>query len=82
MTKPPVEVLGIMDGDKPPMEYIYEVMDRTREAIKTLYKGDSSKYLPLRAIIDSRWDRELHSQLHAMGPYSIMRDLKFKKISR
>ena len=58
-----------MDGEKPAMGYIYEGMDRDKEAIKAFYKGDSSKYLPIWQIIDSRWDRQLHSPLHAAGAY-------------
>ena len=68
-TEPLVKVLRIMDGEKPAMGYIYEGMDRAKEAIKTFYKGDSSKYLPIWEIIDSRWDRELHSPLDAAEAY-------------
>ena len=39
MTEPLVKVLRIMDGDKPPMGYVYEGMDRAKEAIKASYKG-------------------------------------------
>jgi hypothetical protein len=38
MTEPLVKVLRIMDGDKLPMGYIYEGMDKAKEAIKTFYK--------------------------------------------
>jgi len=69
MSEPLVKVLRIMDGDKPAMGYIYEGMDRAKESIKAFYKGDSSKYLPIWRIIDSRWDRQLHSPLHAAGAY-------------
>ena len=58
-----------MDGDKPPMGYVYEGMDRAKEAIKAFYRGDESKYFPIWHIIDSRWDRKLHSPLHATGTY-------------
>jgi len=68
-TEPLVKVLRIMDGEKPAMGYIYEGMDRAKEAIKAFYKGDSSKYLPIWQIIDSRWDKQLHSPLHAAGAY-------------
>ena len=51
------------------MGYIYEGMDRAKEAIKAFYKGDSSKYLPIWQIIDSRWEEQLHSPLHAAGAY-------------
>ena len=64
-----VKVLRIMDGEKPAMGYIYEGMDRAKEAIKTFYKGDSSKYLPIWQIIDSKWDKHLHSPLHVVGAY-------------
>ena len=69
MTEPLVKVLRIMDGDKPPMGYVYEGMDRAKEAMKVFYRGDESKYFPIWHIIDSRWDRQLHSPLHAAGAY-------------
>lgn len=72
-TEPLVKVLRIMDGEKPTMGYIYEGMERAKEAIKTFYKGDSSKYLPIWEIIDSRWDRQLHSPLHVAGTYLNLR---------
>eukprot|EP00253_Pinus_taeda_P028530 PITA_28530 len=39
-------------------------MDKAKEAIKTFYKGNESKCLPLLQIIDSRWDKQLHSPLY------------------
>jgi hypothetical protein len=69
MTKPLVKVLRIIDGDKPPIGYVYEGLDIAKEAIKVFYKGDESKSLPIWYIIDSRWGRQLHSPLHAAGAY-------------
>lgn len=68
-TKPLVKVLRLMDGEKLAMGYIYEGMDTAKEAIKTFYKGKESKYIPIWQIIDSRWDKQLHSPLHAVGAY-------------
>ncbi len=51
------------------MGYIYEGMGRAKEAIETFYKGNESKYLPTWKIIDSKWDRQLHSPLHAARAY-------------
>eukprot|EP00253_Pinus_taeda_P027334 PITA_27334 len=68
-TEPLVKVLRLMDGEKPAMGYIYEGMDMAKEAIKTFSKGNESKYLPIWQIIDSRWDKQLHSPLHAAGAY-------------
>eukprot|EP00253_Pinus_taeda_P027280 PITA_27280 len=67
--EPLVKDLRLMDGEKTTVGYIYEGMDRAKEAIKTFYKGNESKYIPIWQIIDSRWDRQLHSPLHAAGAY-------------
>lgn len=37
-TEPLVKVLRLMDGENPGMGYMYEGMDRAKEAIKTFYK--------------------------------------------
>lgn len=58
-----------MYGDKCGMGYIYEGMDKAKEAIKTFYEGDSSQYLPIWKIIDSKCDKYIKSLLHAMGAY-------------
>jgi len=57
----------MVDGEKPVMGYIYESMDVAKEAIKTKYGNEEAKYMPLWDIIDARWDRQLHSPLHAAG---------------
>jgi hypothetical protein len=49
------------------MGYIYEAMDRAKEAIKNFYKGDSLKFDPIWAIIDKRWNNQLHQPIHAAG---------------
>ena len=51
----------MLDGEKPVMGYIYESMDLTKEAIKAKYMNDETKYMPLRDILDERWDRQVHS---------------------
>ena len=57
----------MVDGDKLAMGYIYEAMDLAKEAIKRRYGDQEEKYMPLWDIIDSRWDRKLHSPLHVAG---------------
>ncbi|RDX86293.1 hypothetical protein CR513_32390, partial [Mucuna pruriens] len=55
---PIVRVLRLVDNEKKPaMGYIYEARDRAKEAIK--------KYKDIFAIIDKRWDDQLHHPLHA-----------------
>eukprot|EP00253_Pinus_taeda_P035532 PITA_35532 len=67
VTESLVRVLRMVDGDKPAMGYIYEAMDLAKEAIKIRYGDDETKYMPLWDIIATRWDRQLHSPLHAVG---------------
>jgi hypothetical protein len=42
ISEPLVKVLRLVDGDKPTMGYLYEAMDRAKEAIRDHYddKGD------------------------------------------
>ncbi|XP_077219001.1 uncharacterized protein LOC143853151 [Tasmannia lanceolata] len=48
------------------MGYLYEAMDKAKENIKERLKRKSD-YNPIWRIIDQRWDRQLHSSLHAAG---------------
>ncbi|XP_057854140.2 uncharacterized protein LOC131064126 [Cryptomeria japonica] len=67
--KPLVVLLRVADGDKPAMGYIYEGMDRAKEAIRFVYGGDESKYGPIWEIIDRRWHHQLHRPIHAVAYY-------------
>ncbi|XP_057418192.1 uncharacterized protein LOC130712373 [Lotus japonicus] len=67
---PLVGVLRLVDNErKPAMGYIYEAMDRAKEAIKSGFKGNESKYKEIWAIIDNRWECQLHHPLHAAGHF-------------
>ena len=39
ISEPFVKVLRLVDGDKPTMPYLYEAMDRAKEAIRCYYVG-------------------------------------------
>ncbi|KAF8409920.1 hypothetical protein HHK36_002439 [Tetracentron sinense] len=70
ITAPLVRVLRLVDEEKkPPMRYIYEAMDRAKEAIKEAMGGQryERRYKPIWNIIDRRWDVQLHQPLHADG---------------
>eukprot|EP00253_Pinus_taeda_P036589 PITA_36589 len=71
VTEPLVKVLRLVDGDKPAMGYLYEAMDRAKEAIRAYYddKGDDGfqKQLLLWGVIDERWNNTLHRPIHAAG---------------
>lgn len=67
---PLVKVLRLVDGEKkPPMGYIYEAMDRAKEAIAASFKGNKDKTKEIFEIIDRRWDIQLHRPLHATGHF-------------
>ena len=70
ISEPLVRVLRLVDGDeKPSMGYLYEAMDKAKENIKARLKNKISAYIPFTSVIDARWDRQLHSPLHAAGCY-------------
>eukprot|EP00253_Pinus_taeda_P021393 PITA_21393 len=49
------------------MGFIYEVMDQAKEQIKRAYKDKVAMYGPIWAIIDERWNNQLHRPIHAAG---------------
>ncbi|XP_073031232.1 uncharacterized protein [Primulina eburnea] len=66
---PVVKVLRLVDGEKPPMSYIYEAMDRDKEAIDVSFDHKDDKYKDIFAIIDHRWTIQLHRPLHPAGHF-------------
>ena len=67
---PLVRVLRLVDSErKPAMGYIYEAMDKAKEAIMKSFKNNESKYKEVFEIIDNRWNCQLHRPLHAAGHF-------------
>ncbi|XP_028104396.1 uncharacterized protein LOC114303470 [Camellia sinensis] len=67
---PFVKVLRLVDTEKkPPMGYIYEAMDRTKECIASSFDHKEEKYNEIFEIIDKRWDVQLHRPLHAAAHF-------------
>nr|KYP55057.1 hypothetical protein KK1_001262 [Cajanus cajan] len=61
-------VLRLVDNKKKPtMGYIYEAMERAKEAIQISFNHNEEKYKDIFAIVDKRWDCQLHHSLHAVG---------------
>jgi hypothetical protein len=53
-----VRVLRLADSEeKPAMSYLYEAMDKAKEAIKTRLKNKVSHYRPYIWVINARWDK-------------------------
>ena len=62
--EPLVKVLWLVDGERLAMGFIYEDMDQENEQIKMAYKDKVAKYGPIWAIIDERWNNQLHYPIH------------------
>eukprot|EP00253_Pinus_taeda_P018293 PITA_18293 len=67
LAEPLVKVLCLVDGERLAMGFIYEAMDQAKEQIKAVYKDRVAKYGPIWAIIDERWNNQLHRPIHAAG---------------
>jgi len=81
LSEPLVRLLRVIDGDMPAMGYIYEGIERAKQAIKVLYKGCEEKYMPILEVINTRWNMQLHSHLHAAAAFlnpSIFHTTNFK----
>ena len=51
------------------MGYIYEAMDKAKETIIKSFNNNESKYKDVFAIIDKRWNCQLHRPLHAAAHF-------------
>ena len=51
------------------MGYIYEAMDRAKEAIIKAFNENEEKYSNIFKIIDERWECQLHLPLHVAGHF-------------
>lgn len=51
------------------MVYIYEVMDRAKEAIALSFYHDEDKYNEIYEKFDNKWNIQLHRPLHVVAYY-------------
>ncbi|XP_019160773.1 PREDICTED: uncharacterized protein LOC109157329 [Ipomoea nil] len=65
-TKPLVEVLRLVDGEKEPaMGFLYNVMDEAKEKIAKNLGGEEKDYKEIWDLIDKKWEIQMHRDLHA-----------------
>eukprot|EP00253_Pinus_taeda_P021372 PITA_21372 len=73
ISEPLVKVLCLVDGEKPTMGYLYEVMDKAKEAIYRYYedKGEEgfTRGDEIWGVIDEQWNNTLHHPIHATELY-------------
>jgi hypothetical protein len=66
-----VKALCLIDGENPTIGYLYEAIDRAKEAIKYFYEGryprdnGLEKQLMLSERIEHQWNGKLHCPMHA-----------------
>eukprot|EP00253_Pinus_taeda_P016211 PITA_16211 len=65
---PIINVLCMVDGDKPCMGFVYESLDRCKEAITAAFNNVEADYKEIWDLIDHRW-KMMHSPLHAAACY-------------
>jgi hypothetical protein len=69
VSEPLVKILRLVDSDKPTMGYLYEVMNRSKEAIQAYYVGRGShgfrRQKLLWDLIYTWWTGMLHQPIHA-----------------
>ena len=69
VSEPIVKVLRFVDGDKLAMAYLYDAMDKAKEAIRSYYanKGFAGldRHMMLWDVIDSQWTRMLYRPIRA-----------------
>ncbi|CAA0833259.1 hAT transposon superfamily [Striga hermonthica] len=65
-----VRGLRLVDGEKnPTMGYIYEAMDKAKEAIMTSFSNGERKYKDVFEVIDKMWNLQLHRPLHVAAHF-------------
>ncbi|KAH6795080.1 hypothetical protein C2S52_005557 [Perilla frutescens var. hirtella] len=70
ITNPLVNVLKMVDSEiTPTMRFIYGAMDEVKEKIAKNLDGEVFSYKEIWDIIDERWEKQLHRNLHIVGYY-------------
>lgn len=65
VTEPIIRILRLVDSEeKPAIGYIYEAIEKAKEAIKLRLKNNTSVFGPYLRVIDTIWEKELCSPLH------------------
>ncbi|KDP27070.1 hypothetical protein JCGZ_22067 [Jatropha curcas] len=70
VAKPLLSALQFMDcPDKPPVGYIYDVMEKAKKSINVAFNDKELNYISHLKVIDHVWQEEFHSPLHAAAHY-------------
>ncbi|CAI9092357.1 OLC1v1027573C1 [Oldenlandia corymbosa var. corymbosa] len=69
LSEPFLKVMREILGGKPAVGFIYELMTRAKESIRTYYIMDEIKCATFLDIVDNKWHNNLHSPLHSAAAF-------------
>ncbi|GMH08924.1 hypothetical protein Nepgr_010764 [Nepenthes gracilis] len=69
ISEPFLKVLREVADCKPAAGFIYELMTRAKESIRTYYIMDEGKCKTCLDIVDKKWHNQLHTPLHAAAGF-------------
>lgn len=69
ISEPFLRVLREVADGKPAVGFIYELMTKAKESIRTYYIMDESKCKTFLDIVDKKWHHQLHTPLHSAAAY-------------
>eukprot|EP01018_Ginkgo_biloba_P011628 Gb_02570 [translate_table: standard] len=78
MHKPIMKMLCLVDSDTPCMGFVYEGMERCKEAIEKVFNNVIDDYKLIWNMVDFRW-KMMYSPLHAAACYLDPRSFAFKR---
>lgn len=69
VSDPILKVMREVSGAKPAVGFVYELMTRAKESIRTYYIMDEIKCKTFLDIVDKKWQKYLHSPLHSAAAF-------------
>lgn len=69
ISEPILKVLREVSGGKPAVGFLYELMTRAKDSIRTYYIMDEIKCKTFLDIVDKKWHNHLHSPLHSAAAF-------------
>ncbi|XP_047325926.1 uncharacterized protein LOC124929570 isoform X2 [Impatiens glandulifera] len=69
VSEPFLKVLREVSGGRPAVGFLYELMTRAKESIRTYYIMDEVKSKTFLDIVDKRWHNHMHTPLHSAAAF-------------
>lgn len=69
ISEPFLKVMREVSGGRPAVGFIYELMTKAKESIRTYYIMDEIKSKTFLDIVDKKWQNNLHSPLHTAAAF-------------